>query len=100
MEMAQDASVSMKNLYVRSVYTTPKGDSKGAMTLYCQDEHGNEIQVRTIVIYGQDGNMITASAFQGNTIDVKGTIDYYLPEGASKGTYQIQLFSIDDVTFH
>lgn len=100
MEMAQDASVSMKNLYVRSVYTTAKGDSKGAMTLYCQDQQGNEIQIRTIVIFDENGDMITSSAFQGKTIDVKGTIDYYLPEGQSVGSYQIQLFSIDDVTFH
>ena len=99
-EMAQDASVSMKNLKVKSVYTTAKGDSKGAMTLYCQDQNGNEIQVRTIVLYDANGNMIEASAFQGKTIDVKGTIDYYLPEGASVGSYQIQLFSINDVTFH
>jgi hypothetical protein len=70
------------------------------MTLYCRDQQGNEIQVRTIVIFDENGDMITASAFQGKTIDVKGTIDYYLPEGESVGSYQIQLFSIDDVTFH
>ena len=100
MFLAQDSSVSMKNLKVMRVYTTAKGDSKGAMTLYCQDENGNEIQVRTIVLRDADDQLITASAFQGKTIDVKGTIDYYLPEGASAGSYQIQLFSIDDVTFH
>jgi hypothetical protein len=100
MEMAQDASVSMKNLKVKSVYTTAKGDSKGAMTLYCQDANGNEIQVRTIVLRDANDQLVTASAFQGKTIDVKGTIDYYLPEGESTGSYQIQLFSIDDVTFH
>jgi micrococcal nuclease len=100
MYMAQDASVSMKNLKVKSVYTTAKGDSKGAMTLYCQDANGNEIQVRTIVLRDANDQLVTASAFQGKTIDVKGTIDYYLPEGESTGSYQIQLFSIDDVTFH
>jgi len=100
MQLAQDSSVSIKNLYVYDTYTTAKGDSKGAMTLYCQDANGNRIQVRTIVIKDANGELITAAAFQGKTIDVKGTIDYYLPEGASIGTYQIQLYSIDDVTFH
>ena len=97
--MAQDASVSMKNLYVKSVYTTKQGDSKGAMTLYCLVD-GVEIQVRTIVIKDTNGEIITADVFEGQTIDVKGTIDYYFPEGATAGTYQIQLYSINDVTFH
>lgn len=100
MFLAQDSSVSMKNLKVMRVYTTAKGDSKGAMTLYCQDENGNEIQVRTIVLRDENSQLITSDMFAGKTIDVKGTIDYYLPEGASVGTYQIQLFSINDVTFH
>ena len=100
MYMAQDASVSMKDLYVYSTYTTAKGDSKGAITLYCRDKNGNEIQVRTIVLRDANDQLITADMFKGKTIDVKGTIDYYLPEGETVGSYQIQLFSIDDVTFH
>ena len=100
MFLCQDSSVSMKNLKVKSTYTTQKGDSKGAITLYCQAEDGTEIQVRTIVLKDENGEIITDSAFRGKTIDVKGTIDYYLPEGAEKGTYQIQLYSIDDVVFH
>ena len=99
MFLAQDASVSMKNLYVKSAYTTQKGDSKGAISLYCT-VNGVEIQVRTIVLRDADGNLITQDQFVGRTIDVKGTIDYYLPEGETVGTYQIQVFSINDVTFH
>ena len=99
MFLAQDASVSMKNLYVKSAYTTQKGDSKGAISLYCIVD-GVEIQVRTIVLRDANGNLITQDQFVGKTIDVKGTIDYYLPEGETVGTYQIQVFSIDDVTFH
>ena len=79
----------------------------GAISLYCEvlDENGNvipgvEIQVRTIVLYDENGTLITQGQFVGKTIDVKGTIDYYLPQNATEGTYQIQLFSIDDVTFH
>ena len=101
MYLAQDASVSMKNLKVVNVSTTKQGDSKGAMTLYCTVEGSSErIQVRTIVLRDASGNMITADAFLGKTIDVKGTIDYYLPEGSTVGTYQIQLYSINDATFH
>ena len=99
MFLAQDASVSMTNLYVKSAYTTQKGDSKGAISLYCT-VNGVEIQVRTIVLRDADGNLITQDQFVGKTIDVRGTIDYYLPEGSTVGTYQIQVFSINDVTFH
>ena len=107
MFLAQDASVSMKNLRVKSAYTTKQGDMTGAISLYCEvlDENGNvipgvEIQVRTIVLYDENGTLITQGQFVGKTIDVKGTIDYYIPQNATEGTYQIQLFSIDDVTFH
>ena len=100
MYMVQDASVSMKNLKVNSAYTTAKGDSKGAITLYCTAEDGTRIQVRTIVLRDANDQLITEDMFVGKTIDVKGTIDYYLPEGETIGTYQIQLFSINDVTFH
>ena len=99
MFLAQDASVSMSNLYVKSAYTTAKGDSKGAISLYCT-VNGVEIQVRTTVLRDENGNLITQDMFVGKTIDVKGTIDYYLPEGQTVGTYQIQVFSINDVTFH
>ena len=99
--LAQDASVSMKNLTVVDTYTTKKGDSKGAITLYCTVPGTTEqIQVRTIVLRDENDQIITADMFLGKTIDVKGTIDFYLPEGQTVGTYQIQIFSIDDVTFH
>ena len=99
MFLAQDASVSMSNLYVKSAYTTQKGDNKGAISLYCT-VNGVEIQVRTIVLRDKNGDLITQDQLVGKTIDVKGTIDYYLPEGASTGTYQIQVFSIDDIVIH
>lgn len=99
MFLAQDSSVSMTGLYVKSAYTTQKGDSKGAISLYCT-VNGVEIQVRTIVLRDEDGNLITQDYFVGKTIDVKGTIDYYLPEGETTGTYQIQVFSINDVVIH
>ena len=99
MFVAQDASVSMKNLKVIDTYTTKKGDSKGAITITCL-VNGARIDVRTIVLRDENDNLITEDMFEGKTIDVKGTIDYYLPEGSTVGTYQIQVFSIDDIYFH
>ena len=87
------SSISMNNLVVRSVYTTnnPDSSSNGAMTLTC-DCDGITISVRTVVLY-QDGEKVTASAFEGKTINIKGIVDLF------DGTYQIKLYSMNDVTF-
>ena len=42
----------------------------------------------------EDGELITASAYQGKTIDVQGVVDYY------SGTYQIKVFAPEDITVH
>lgn len=101
-ELAQDASVSMKNLKVISAYTTKQGNSKGAISLTCLVDGvaGQTITVRTIVLRDENDQLITQDMFVGKTIDVKGTIDYYLPEGETVGSYQIALYSMDDVVFH
>ena len=94
-ELMIHSSISMQNLQVTSVYTTDNDESSsnGAMTLTCKV--GNvTISVRTTVLRDADGNLITASTFQGKNINVKGMVDYY------NGTYQIKVFSIDDVTFN
>jgi hypothetical protein len=85
----------MSGLRVKSVYTTDNAESSsnGAMTLTCEAD-GCEIAVRTAVLYGADGKMITAAQFENKTIDVKGLIDYF------DGDYQIKVFSIDDITIH
>lgn len=88
-----NTSVSMKNLRVDSVYTTPTGDSAGAMTLRCVAEDGTKIDLRTIVLY-DNGAKITADYFEGKTIDVKGFVDYF------DGDYQIEIYSVKDVTIH
>jgi hypothetical protein len=88
-----NTSVSMKDLQVDSVYTTPEGDSAGAMTLHCTAADGTKIDLRTIVLY-QDGVKITAEYFEGKVIDVKGFVDYF------DGDYQIEIYSVADVTFH
>jgi len=99
-EIAQDASVSMKDLRVIDVYTTKKGNSKGAISVTCKTPDNKTIVIRTIVLYDDKGVLVTEDIFEGKTIDVKGTIDYYVPDGQTVGTYQIMLHSIDDVTFH
>lgn len=94
-QLALSTSVSMKNLKVVDVYTTvSETDSNGAMTLTCQDENGKTISIRTDVLRNADGEKITESYFNGKTIDVKGIVDYY------NGTYQVKVFSINDVTVH
>ncbi len=88
-----NTSISMKDLTVNSVYTTPSGDSAGAMTLHCTAEDGTEIDLRTIVLY-EDGAKVTADRFEGKTIDICGFVDFF------DGEYQIEIYSIKDVTFH
>ena len=89
-----NTSISMKNLHVDSVYTTPAGDSAGAMTLHCTAEDGTKINLRTIVLRDENKQVITASYFEGQTIDVKGFVDYF------DGDYQIEIYDVDHVTFH
>ena len=92
-EMALGTSVVMKNLTVKHVYTTENEDSSsfGAMTLTCEAD-GITVSVRTIVFRGEDGSLITADAYLGKTIDVKGIVDTF------DGTYQIKVFSMDNIT--
>ncbi len=91
--MALGTSISMENLRVSSVYTTTNEDSasKGAMTLNCL-VGGKNVAVRTVVLYDADGNVITADAYQGKTINVRGIVDYF------SGSYQIKVFSPEDIT--
>ena len=91
--LAMNTSVEMKGLKVVDVYTTTNQDSasKGAMTLTCEVD-GVRISVRTVVLHDEAGNLITADAYRGKTIDVKGLVDYY------SGSYQIKVFSPDHIT--
>ena len=75
------------------VYTTTneESSSKGAMTLNCT-VGGEHIAVRTVVFRDADGNLITADAYRGKTINVKGIVDYF------SGSYQIKVFSPDDIS--
>lgn len=92
-ELAMSSSISMNNLVVKSVYTTnnPESSSDGAMTITCECE-GETITIRTVVLT-VNGTLVTADAFTNKTINVKGIVDYF------DGTYQIKLYSMNDVTF-
>ncbi len=94
-QLALSTSISMKNLKVVDVYTTTneESSSKGAMTLTCE-VNGVTVSVRTEVLIGADGNLVTAEAYEGKTIDVRGIVDYY------NGTYQIRVFSEKNITVH
>lgn len=92
-QLAMSSSISMENLKVIRTYTTTneESSSKGAMTLTCSVD-GQQIAVRTMVLRDADGNVITADAYEGKVINVKGIIDYF------SGTYQIKVFSPEDIT--
>jgi hypothetical protein len=96
--LALYTSIEMRDLKVKSIYTTESGDNKGAMTLTCESPEGLEISVRTIVLRDSDGNLITAEYFGGATIDVKGLVDHYTYNGAND--YQIKVFSVKDIIVH
>ena len=94
-QLAMSSSIEMKNLQVVDAYTTTNEDSasQGAFTLYCQVD-GIPVSVRTIVLTDADGNLVTQDKYLGKTIDVKGIVDYF------NGTYQIKVFSADNIIVH
>ena len=87
------ASIAMDNMRVTNVYTTTneESSSKGAMTLTCK-VGGTTVSVRTVVLRDENGDLITADAYMGKTINVRGIVDYF------NGTYQIKVFSASDIT--
>lgn len=92
--LTQNTSISMENLKVKSIYTTTaEGSSSiGAMTMTCEASDGTTIIIRTNVLYDDDENIITESAYKNHTINVKGFVDCY------EGEYQIKVFSSKDIT--
>ncbi len=94
-ELAMGTSIEMKDLYVKDVYTTRSDNdsSNGAMTLTCE-ANGVTVSVRTIVLTDDNGDIITASAYKGKTIDVKGIVDCF------DGDYQIKVMDDNYITVH
>ena len=94
-ELALATTVTMKNLFVYDVYTTKSTtDSNGALTLYCRDQDGNTIEIRTEVLKNPDMTIVTADQLEGMLIDIRGIIDQY------NGSYQIRVFSLGAITIH
>lgn len=92
--LALGTSVEMHGLTVKDVYTTMDEESSsfGAMTLTC-DAGGQTILVRTVPLY--DGNTaVKEDRFLGQTINVKGIVDYY------EGQYQVKVFTLNNITFN
>ncbi len=100
-ELLVSSSVSMKDLLVTSVYTTSNmaSDDYGAMTLTCRAADGTVISVRTEVLRDENGDMVTAQYFNGETIDVRGIVEYYKPDNGD-GKYQIRAYTLDDFVIH
>ena len=96
LELAESTHISMKNLYVKSAYTTSNGGSNdGAITLTCEVD-GKTVVVRTAVLKDADGNVVPQSTYVGKTIDVTGVVDYY----EDKDQYQLMVFSPNDIIIH
>ena len=88
-------SIRMENLMVSRVYTTHNGgDSDGAMTLTCTSPEGITVDVRTIVLRKDNGELLTEADLLYKTIDVNGIVDYF------SGDYQIKVFTTADITVH
>lgn len=93
-DLAMSTSVRMENLYVRDVYTTNNGgESDGAMTLTCEAD-GVTVDVRTIVLRDENGELLTEEDLLYKTIDVTGIVDYF------GGDYQIKVFTTEEINVH
>ena len=94
-DLALATSIEMQNLTVTDVYTTTDEDSSshGALTLTCVSD-GHTVYVRTIPLYGADGELLTADMFIGRTIDVRGIVDYH------DGLHQVKVFTQNNIFFN
>ena len=92
-DLAMSTTIRMENLYVRDIYTTPQGNSEGAMTLTCTVD-GVTIDIRTIVLRDENGELLTESDYLGKTIDVTGIVDYF------SGKHQIKVLTANDIIVH
>lgn len=92
--LAQNTSISMENLKVKSIYTTTSesSSSQGAMTMTCEDSDGNTIIVRTGVFIRFGGEVVTQDVYENKTINIKGFVDSF------DGEYQVKVFAEADIT--
>lgn len=93
-QLAMNTSVKIEGMYVSDIYTTNNGgDSDGAMTLTCYDDSAT-VKIRTIVLYDENGELLTEDDLLHKTIDVTGIVDYF------NGDYQIKVFATEDIIVH
>ena len=69
-------------------------DGPGFVRKLWADANAHFGEVQPLAKTDGNGNLVTADAFLGKTIDVRGIVDYF------KGTYQIKVFSVNDITIH
>lgn len=86
--LAMASSIQMNNLRVVDAWVTrdEASSSFGAMTLVCESETGERIQVRTVPLYDENKSLITPDRYFGRLMDVRGIVDAY------GGEYQIKVF--------
>jgi len=91
--LALSTTVEMHDLKVREIHTedNPASSSFGAMTMICEAD-GIDIRVRTAVLIDSNRNLITADAYLGKVIDVRGVVSIH------DGVYQIRVLSAKDIT--
>ena len=100
-QLTLQTTISMKNLQVVDVWTTTNesSKSKGAMTITCKV--GTEtIKIRTLVLYDENGKLITEADVLNRTIDVKGVVEYYSAqsEDGDPDGYQIKVLDWSHIT--
>lgn len=95
-EARSASSVKLTNLKVKSGYNTTnkESDDYGAMSLYCEDENGNEITIRTEPFQKKGEPIVNWSIYNGKTITVQGQVEYYSQEGV----YQVHVHRQDFIT--
>ena len=94
--LTMHGSASLTGLTIKSIYTTQNEDSSnyGALSITCEAEDGTEFVIRTVVLKDSSGKTVTADSFPiGSKINARGVVDVY------NGTYQLKVFSANDITF-
>lgn len=101
-ELALYTTVTVNNLKITKTYATKSENplSNGAVTITC-DYNGKTVTVRTMPFKDENKELIGKDYYTiGKTINVRGVIEYYVPEGQTNGTYQIKVYKLSDVIFN
>ena len=98
-ELALYSSIEMKNLVVKSAYatTSSKDGSVTGISITCEVD-GITVTVYTTALKDANGNDVTVDTFKGQTIDVKGLIDWHKTSSTANFPYQIKVLSHNDIT--